>query len=210
MNFNLLFLLNSKLYQIKNFSQIQLLDMPIEILVKILSYFNKTELSIIICNTCLKLFNISQTLLKGRLTVLDNELQQLKESINNQEKPIEMVKSILDKNEVTQSVSYCAFHHTDYWTTDPRSLEATYEWLEVNQNLLDCEKVKGIGIYFVFTGISTYEIAEAVLSKCINLKQFYWYGEWPSYLENKLSNGTDIEFVSIKSPSCGPTQRADL
>ena len=67
--------------------------------------------------------------------------------------------------------------------------------------MLHCEKARGIGIYFVFIGISTYEIAETVLSKCSNLKQFFWYGEWPSYLENKLSNCIDLEFVSIKSPS---------
>ena len=95
------------------FTRTQLLDMPIEILMKILRYLNKTELSIIICNTCPKLFDISQTLLKGRLTVLDNELQQLKESNDNQEKSIKMVKSILGTKEIVQSISYCIFHHTD-------------------------------------------------------------------------------------------------
>ena len=75
-----------------HFTQTQLLDMPIEILMKTLSYFNKTELSIKICNICHKLFDISQALLKGRLTVLDNELQQLKESNSNQENLIHIIK----------------------------------------------------------------------------------------------------------------------
>ena len=182
-------------------TQKQLLDMPIEIIVKILKYFTKTELSITLSNTCLKLFEICQTLLKGRLTVLDHELKQLNWINQDKKDPMKMMRNVLETKEISHSMSYCIFHYLNYWTTDPRSLESTYEWLEINENLIDCETVQGSGIFFVLSSISSYKTCEIVLSKCVNLKHFYWHGEWPVYLENHLAKRVSLEFVSVKSPS---------
>ena len=188
----------------------QLLDMPNEILMKILKFFCKTELSVIISNICLKLFDICQTLLNGRLTIIDYELKQIQgQNLYEdflahclcQPLPLQMIQSLLEKKHFNEPISYCIFHYNNYWTTDPRSLESTYEWLEVNECLLECEKARDLGIYFVFSDISSYKIAQLVLENCLYLKQFYWYGEWPSYLENHLANRTSLELVSIKSPS---------
>ena len=193
-----------------SYSTNQLLDMPNEILMKILKFFSKTELSIIISNICLKLYDICQTLLNGRLTIIDYELKQLQGQnlyedflahCFGQSLPLQMIQSLLGKKYFDEPITYCIFHYNNYWTTDPRSLESTYEWLETNDYLLECESTRDLGIYFVFSDISSYKIAQLVLEKCEHLKQFYWYGEWPSYLENHLANRTSLELVSIKSPS---------
>ena len=108
-------------------SKMQLFDMPNEIFLKILSFFSKTELSIVISNTSIKFYELCQTLLNGKLTILDYEWNQSKGMNLKQKTLMEWMECVLENDHIIQPISYCIFHFVDYWTTDPRSLESTYE-----------------------------------------------------------------------------------
>ena len=136
--------------------EINILDLPNEIISRILSFICITEITANVITTCQKLFHISQHLINGRLTL------HSKQNIDK------IIKFLLGKKEISGNITYLILQN------DESLFANMYERLEVTNSLLDYEVVPfNLGI---MCPIPSRHIIQLLIDTCSNIKYFYWFG----------------------------------
>ena len=135
---------------------INILDLPNEILSRILSFICIPEITANVITSCQKLFHISQHLIRGRLTL------HSKQNIDK------IIKFLLCKKEISGNITYLILQN------DESLFANMYERLEVTNSLLDYEVVPfNLGI---MCPIPSRHIIQLLIDTCSNIKYFYWFG----------------------------------
>ena len=148
-------------------------NLPREILRHILSFIHIDELSKSVSWTSQTLYEIVHSIVGGRFRLDRNGMITL-----------------LAHNEIMKTFSYIVVQR------DGCRLESTLEWLEVNDCLLDEEKVVGTGI--ICSSIS-YDLLFQAIERCTNLKYFFWVGNKDSQNIPKQSRRELLEDDNLLS-----------
>ena len=165
-------------------NEINLLDVPIEILIEILKYIDIHELSANVGTVCQKLYYIVIEIVDKRLDLRypNYEERAIDEDgfPNSQHVTDSALERLCNSKEASNTISYLILQvdvllYNRYNFYNPAvHFKNSYELLEASDNLEEWEKVAGIGIICPFP---THRILSMCIKRFSNLKYLYMFGE---------------------------------